>query len=706
MKHFVLFSISLLFFGASKAQLDTLSIDSAQWVSQANLGNCNDESRYDGKKVVVSGICLVDGALYGSQSHNIHVTMSNFPTPYGSIRLRQGDPNAQYSVNIRNLKQGDSVRIVGTLSQYQGETQLEPDLSNDAITLYKRNIAISDTVLTVGTFNDGSKNNILTTGEQWESTFVTFNDVDVVSVDPFSGNRVSFTVQDKAGNQINVGDHFTTQRLPAYTHPVTNLPGSFSTPTIGDNFKTLSGIIIHSKNNCTGATGRGYELHPFDASHYVYGPSAPKISNKKRDFQTPTSSQAVTVSANIRDLDGVIADASVFYNTGTDINDLNFTKVAMAKGTGDSYSATIPAQANGTFVRYYVTATDDSMNTTALPNSNPTTGSYGYRVRDNGLTIYDVQYTPFPNGNSIFLGNEVTVTGVVTSSGAEGDLAIIHIQEENAIAGWSGIELQNAGTTFARGEKLTVTGTVLEDFGKTALSVTNVSKTGTGAIEPLYLIPDSLVSYSFEGNERYESVLIGLYNPNGKLHVVDTNADDPASFAEWLVGRDKNDPANGARILTGREFESSTAVSFVNSSFRVKNPYPANVEKIIVTDSVSMDTVIGVLTYSFSNMKLLPRNNDDFKGINVGITSVRTYSNDAELSIYPNPSNDVVFVNTDGKEYSVSIIDLSGKAVITSSIKDNDNALNVSELENGMYILTLSNLNGETVARQKVIVKH
>ena len=65
-----------------------------------------------------------------------------------------------------------------------------------------------------------------------------------------------------------------------------------------------------------------------------------------------------------------------------------------------------------------------------------------------------------------------------------------------------------------------------------------------------------------------------------------------------------------------------------------------------------------------------------------------------------------VFVNTDGKEYSVSIIDLSGKAVITSSIKDNDNALNVSELENGMYILTLSNLNGETVARQKVIVKH
>ena len=704
MKHLIFLSIGLLIFGSSKAQLDTLSLDSAQWVSSANLGNCDDLSRYDGKKVVVEGICIVDGALYGSSSHNIHVSMSSTPSPFGSIRLRQGDPNAQYSVNIRNLKQGDSVRIVGTLSQYQGETQLEPETTNDAITLYKRNVAIADTVLTVGTFNDGSKNNNLVTGEQWESSFVTFEDVDVVEVSPFSGNRVSFTVQDKAGNQINIGDHFTAQRTPAYTHPVTNQPGTFSAPTIGDNFKSISGLIIHSKNNCAGATGRGYELHPFDASQYVYGPSAPKISNKKRDQLAPTAVQAAVITANIRDLDGTITDASVFYNTGTDISDLNFTKIAMTKGTGDSYSASIPAQANGTFVRYYVTATDDSLNTTAIPNSNPAAASFAYRVRDNGLTIYDLQFTPFPNGNSIFVGNEVTVTGVVTASGAEGDLSIIHIQEENVISGWSGIELQNAGTTFERGDKLSVTGSVLEDFGKTALSVTNVAKSGTGTIDPLFLIPDSLVSYSFAGNERYESVLIGLHNPNGKLHVVDTNADDPSSFAEWLVGRDKNDPANGARILTGREFESSTAVSYVNSSFRVKAPYPG--EKIIVTDTVQMDSVIGILTYSFSNMKLLPRDNDDFKNINLAVTSIRTYSNDIKVSIFPNPTNDVVFVTANGNEYSVSIIDLSGKVVVNTSINESSNTVDVSELGNGIYILSLSSVKGETVAREKVIIKH
>ncbi len=709
MKQVILFTIGLMTFGFSQAQVDTLSIDSVQWVSQADLGNCNDLSRFDGNKVVIHGICMVDGAEYGSTSHNIHVSMSNSPMPFGSIRLRQGDPNAQYSVNIRNLRQGDSVRIVGELSQYQGETQLEPDESNDAITIFKRNITVQDTVLGVGVFNDGSKNNILSTGEQWESAFVTFEDVDVVSVDPFSGNRVSFTVQDKAGNQINVGDHFTAQRTPAYTHPVTNQPGSFSAPTIGDNFKSISGMIIHSKNNCPGETGRGYELHPFKPEHYAYGPSSPKITNKKRDKQTPTASQSVVVSADIRDLDGSIVSATLRYNTGTDITDLNFTSVPMTKGTGDNYSATIPAQANGTFVRYYITATDDSANVTSVPNANPASTSYAYRVRDNGLTIYDLQFTPFSNGNSIFVGDEVTVTGVVTASGAEGDLPIIHIQDENAISGWSGIELQNAGTTFERGDKLSVTGNVLEDFGKTALSVNNVTKAGTGSIDPLYILPDSVVTYSFEGNERYESVLIGFINPNGKLHVVDTNADAPSSFAEWLVGRDQNDPASGARILTGREFESSTAVSFVNSSFRVKDPYP--VEKIVVTDTVTMDTVIGIMTYSFSNMKLLPRDNDDFKGINIKVgpdttTSVNRYDGLSEIKVFPNPANEKVFISSEHVDMTVNVFDLGGKVVLTQELVSEQNAVDISGIKNGVYVLSINDAHGNTVAREKLVIKH
>ena len=264
--------------------------------------------------------------------------------------------------------------------------------------------------------------------------------------------------------------------------------------------------------------------------------------------------------------------------------------------------------------------------------------------------------------------------------------------------------MQNAGTTFERGDKLDVTGIVSEDFGKTVMSVSNVTKNGTGTIEPLYILPDSASTYSFEGNERYESVLIGYVNPGGKLFVVDTNADAPASFAEWLVGRDKNDPASGARVLTGREFESSTAVSYVNSSFRVKEPYP--IEKIIVSDTVEMDTVIGVMTYSFSNMKLLPRDNDDFININLEVTSVATYNDGKEISIYPNPSSDVVFVNTNGLDLTADVIGLNGKIVLSTELNTNSGKLNVSSLNDGIYILSLSDAQGTVVAREKLVIKH
>lgn len=706
MKQFILLTLCIFTFGFSNAQLDTLSIDSAQWVSAADLANCKDLSRYDGKKVVVHGICLVDGDAYGSSSHNIHITMSSTPLPFGSLRLRASS-SAQYSVSIQNLKAGDSIRVVGTINTFRdyGDTQLDPDETNDAITIFKRNIPVSDTVLSVGTFNNTSRINNPSTGEQWEGAFVTIKDVEVKSVDPFSGNtRVSFVVADKAGNQINISDHFTVQKLPAYTHPVTNQPGTFSPPSEGDVFKSISGIILHS-SNCAPATGRGYELAPFKASHYVYGPSAPRITNVKRDFLTPTSSQAVKVSADIKDLDGQITSATLFYNTGTNVNDLNFTSVTMTKGTGDNYSASIPAQSNGTFVRYYISAEDDSSNVNIVPSSNPKTKSYAYRVRDNGLTIYDLQFTPFSDGESIFLGREVTVPGVVTATGKETGLPLIHIQDENAITGWSGIELQSAGTTFDRDDKLTVTGVVNESFGKTVLSVTNVTKSGKGSIDPLYILPDSVTNYSFEGTERYESVLVGFINPSGKLHVVDTNADAPSSFAEWKIGRDKNDPSSGARVLTGRENFSSTAVSFVNSSFNVKNPYPT--EKIVITDTVNMDTLIGIMTYSFGNMKLLPRDNDDFKGINIIPSSLESYTHEMSFRVYPNPSEGIVTIElSENNEHTIQISSISGKIITQTTATGTSNTIDVSEFNNGVYVISISDKNQRVLAREKLVVKH
>lgn len=722
MKHVLLSVFASLLMAAGYAQTpDTLSIDSIQWRSQTDLANCVEESRYNGDTVVVYGICTVDGIEYGSTSHNIHITQSSKPSPFGGLRMRVGDPNANYSRSIRNLKQGDSIQVTGVLSEYRGETQLSPMETNGSIVVLNRNVAIKDTVISGLDISDNNGVNNLEKGERWEGNFVTIKDVTVATVSPFSGNRVSFTVrEDATGALIQIGDHFTAQRLPTYTHPVTNLPGKFVAPNPGDKYASISGIIVHSRN-CPGDGGRGYQIMPFDASHYVFGPSAPAITNEKRDIAHPKSTDEVTVSADITDKDGTIVNADLYYNTGTDVNNLSFTKVAMTKGSGKNYSAKIPKQADGTFVRYYISAEDDSANVSIRPNKNLSEKTFAYRVRDNGIGIYDVQYTPFADRNSIYDNIEVTVTGVVTASGKDGDLSLIHIQDETAIGGWSGVLLLNAGQTFERGQKLEVTGTVTEQSNgsttfRTAITVSNVVDKGTGNVKVSYVVPDTIGNGSIATKERYESVLVGIINGssvgNGKLHVVDTNPDAPNNYAEYLVGRDPLDPATAVRVVAGRPTHSSTFVSYVNASTFIADSASYPVQKIIVADTMNLDTLYGIVTETYGNFKLLPRNNDDYVGINVlpedenkEPESVQGYDSEANFNVYPNPVNGVLTVQNLGSFESINIhiYDVNGREVYSLQTQNDVNRLQLQHLDAGTYVIRINDNEGALLGRNKFI---
>ncbi|MBD79294.1 MAG: hypothetical protein CL840_10265 [Crocinitomicaceae bacterium] len=719
MKKLLLSLLAIGFMASSYAQYDTLRIDSIQWVSQTNLGNCNDLSRYDGDTVVLTGICLVSGTDYGSQSHNVMVTQSAKPSPFGGIRFRKGDPNAIYSVSIRNLVKGDSIIAVGVLSQYQGETQFDPLLQNGAITILNRGVKVMDTTIDVSMINDKNQVNQLATGEQWESSLVTIKDISVQSVNYFSGNsRVSYVVADKAGYKINIGDFFAAQKLPQYTHPVTGKPGKYVPPSVGDEFASITGVIIHSRN-CTGENGRGYELMPIDSSSYIYGPSAPRIEAVKRDKIVPTSSDDVVITADVFDLDGKITSAKLHYSTGVDVTS-SFTAINMTNTSGKVHMATIPKQADGTFVRYYISAEDDSSNYSAQPNKDPKVKTFAYRVRNNGLEISDVQFTPYTDGASIYTGEEVTVKGIVTSSGKDGDMSLIHIQEEGLLGGWGGVMLANAGQTFNRDQKIEVTGVVQENFGRTAIaSISKVKDLGTGTIKPHYVVPDSFsMAYSYASHEKWESVLMGLINGtsvgNGKLHIVDTNPDAPGNnWAEYTVGRDPLDPSTDCRVLAGRPGESSTFVSYVNESGIVPDSAAYPVKKIFVRDTMNMDTLFGIMTYSYGNIKLLPRNNMDYRGINAmpadtskDTTSVEKFVGGvSSFKVYPNPaSNEVTVVNGSGSKFiSIKILDLNGKEVARTETVLEVNPIPLYDLQNGVYLIEIENENGLILDRIKFI---
>ncbi len=74
------------------------------------------------------------------------------------------------------------------------------------------------------------------------------------------------------------------------------------------------------------------------------------------------------------------------------------------------------------------------------------------------------------------------------------------------------------------------------------------------------------------------------------------------------------------------------------------------------------------------------------------------------LTVYPNPALDgfVYLIHTDLHGHSYRITDLSGKVVHTGIIRGNRSRLDLSGLENGMYLLSLPDLPGAT---GKIVVK-
>lgn len=599
------------------AQYPVVSIEDIQTVTPTALGNCDDQTFYLGDTVIIRAKVVMDGNLAvpsGASNPNGH---KNFWLQQGSGGPFKGLDVFQFSSlsvseDPHNLIAGDSVEVIGYIEDYNGETEIVP-LAGTSITLLGQGQPIFPIQVNISDLNDDDRNNLLETGEQWEGSYVEIIGATVASVDFFSGgSRVSFNIEDQFGNVVNVSDRFLVQKLPGEG-------GNFVAPNVGDQLDTIRGIIAHSKNNCPGFNGRGYELYPFQESDYVYGASAPRIFNIARTPLVPTSSQTVTVTADITDNDGVIVSANIAYATGASGG--GFSTVPMAFVSGETYTATIPAQADGTLVRWYITATDDSAQVSQLPNNDPSVNTYLYRVRNNGLSIFDVQYTPYSNGISPYLGQSVSVEGVVTSSvnsSDTGDLGYVYIQQENQL-NFAGLWLQQGSTIsqLERGQKVEVEGVVTESFGMTALTdIASVNVTGSGSINPLVLNPDSFSVYNGATQEQYEGMLVRFENPSAgdKIYVVEKNADAVTSnnYAEYRIGTDVFNPASGVRVIAGRSAgNSSIYVSYINDSLWVNN---LNVDPYLVDYGHSMQSISGIFYYSFGAMKLLPRNNHDIVG--------------------------------------------------------------------------------------------
>jgi len=179
------------------------------------------------------------------------------------------------------------------------------------------------------------------------------------------------------------------------------------------------------------------------------------------------------------------------------------------------------------------------------------------------VSIYEIQYTTDPSGDSPYANQEITTTGIVTAVGFGGfdDNFFISMPEGGE---WNGVYIYMTEATVQLGDEVEVTGTVEEYYGFTEISgytydiTVNVLSSGNS-------IPSAAVITTAEAasQEKYEGVLVQIED------VTVTTA--PDNFGQWYVTDGSGDCQIDDGIFTysdvqvGNSFTSITGV--VDDSF-------------------------------------------------------------------------------------------------------------------------------------------
>lgn len=88
--------------------------------------------------------------------------------------------------------------------------------------------------------------------------------------------------------------------------------------------------------------------------------------------------------------------------------------------------------------------------------------------------------------------------------------------------------------------------------------------------------------------------------------------------------------------------------------------------------------------------------NDGYPHLSNYAVNVRTITHKVEFSIYPNPSDNYININSDENITDIKIFDITGKLVKQIN---NNNRINISNFNTGVYLLSVTTDKGTGVSR-------
>ena len=473
--------------------------------------------------------------------------------------------------------------------------------------------------------------------------------------------------------------------------------------------------------------------------------SAININDVTQNIDVVFPSDAIQIDATITSTSGTISSAQLLWGTSYELLTNSIDMVA----TDDVFTATIPNQVGGETVYYSIVATDGTNEKTSVV--------YDYYVQQiytgEIVSIYDIQGQ---QAASPYEDQIVTTTGIVTSN-----LGLNYfIQDGNGL--WNGLFIYDAGRNVSVGDSVVITGKIVEYYGLTEMKevsdfyfvssnheLPEYAEVATGDMEEghegilVQVSNATCINANYQGNYGMWTVNDGTgdleirntavfeYNPSeGSPY----NVKGPLNwdYSEWKIEiTSANDvqetpDINGPTIVTAEPIISTNIKIIFNEE--VTEETAENIENYIMNNGIEVieakqhglnkaQVNLTVSDMSSGDYVLTVKNMMDLVG---NITVEQTYDFsyvgidelfvNGEVSIYPNPANNLLNISFTAKnntEFDINFSDISGRVIMQNMYQvnqgENKLTMDLNGISQGVYLLTITENNSSLM--YKIIVK-
>lgn len=690
-----------------------VSIRDIQFVPDDSLLIGKDASLKLGDTVQVTGVVMVSSlvdptfdrrpVMWAGARWQSYIRDTLFSDEWGGLNIIQNDTTGPNQNSLMDLLDTTMVvTVTGVVAEFTPQTQLNI-LPQYPVQFHGNKPTRGQPIeITIEDLQDGQVSNFLT-GEKYEGMYVIIRNVITSDRTTSTSASTPFAINDGNGNKMFVHDQ------SGYFSMRTHKLREWSPPIDGTTIQYIRGVVGHFNNPAR------YVIRPIYIDDLLIGQSPPAISSVRRDVGIVTPNLPVTITARILDLDqgGSVTGAKVKYR----VNGGERNEIDMVEDASDTtWSATIPGvPVDSAVVDFYIWAQDND----GMTSTNPidTTRNLFYLVLNRDLRIQDVQFSPFGTGFSAYNNFNVTVTGVVTAdtTDLQGDGGSVgkRVYIQNGQGPWSGIWIFGIeADALVRGQNVTVNGRVIENFNHTRIDnittlVVNSSGNPLPNPEP---VSTSDIGTKLKGTisaEQWEGVLIEYSD----ITVTDDNADGSS-------GPGGGGNSNFGELLVADISNVNTRVELQEGNHQYHNLWTAGLDtvqgNIRILQGDSFDKLRGVLFFSFSNYKLVPRKSDDFVGYTSDIDDITNgvVSSYQLTQNYPNPFNPVTSIQYSIPEagfVQIKIYNILGQEVASlvnmeQSVGSYKVLFDASKLSSGVYLYQI-NVNNYQQTKKMMLMK-